>query len=345
MMRTAIGAAVLAATAGHAVADDSAGTADTVASTWSGGALQLAEADKRFVLALTTLVDGIRARAEISAPLDAATRTATFVTRTGLAPAFRGSFHLGYDSTYRALDLEPSDGELRQYCDQHQIAQCTERKVNEDKQKARQRQGQPLGVNAQYWGVGLDLSYAYDRTTAYMNDVGAGPTAAFSATDLQIGGSGTLYVPGGWALSLRAGYERANSVNIGTFQRCVMLPSTVSSVTGQICSDEHYLRSDPGPQQSGYARLAGAYYPASSWLSHYASATELRLNFEDLGTDAASFDVHLLVFAKGLDIGGGSVRVGIGATIRTALASSMGAEHGRGDLYDYSLFGIAGTTF
>lgn len=341
MIRAAVVAALLIGTAGHAAAEDSAGTADTVASTWSGGALQLAEADKRFVLALTTLVDGVRARAEISAPLDATTRTAAFVTRAGLAPAFRGALHIGYDSTYRARDLDPSDNELLSYCDQHKISPCTASKVAQDKQ----RQGKPIAAHARYWAAGLDLSFAYDRKTAYLNDVGDGPTATFRATDVQIGGSATLYVPGGWALSARAGYERANAVDIGDFRRCTMLPSTVSSVSGQTCTDEHYLRSNPAPEQSGYARTAAAYYPSTSWLSNYLSATELRLNLENLTTSASSFDVHLLLFAKGLDVGGGSIRIGIGTTVRMALASPVGADYGRGDLYDYSLFGIAGTSF
>jgi hypothetical protein len=197
-----------------------------------------------------------------------------------------------------------------------------------------------------YWGAGLDVSYAYDQTTAYLDDVGAGPTKAFRSTDLQFGASATLYVPDGWALSARAGYERLHAPTLGDFRRCEALPSTISSVTGQTCRDEHYLLADAGPQQSGYARAAAAYYPADSkLLAQYLSAVELRLNGENLATDAASLDTHLLLFAKGLDLGGGSVRVGIGATVRTALASPAGADYTRGDIYDYSLFGIAGTSF
>lgn len=42
---------------------------------------------------------------------------------------------------------------------------------------------------------------------------------------------------------------------------------------------------------------------------------------------------------------GVGVRIGIGGTIRTALGSPEGADYKRGDIYDYSLFGITGVSF
>ena len=228
-------------------------------------------------------------------------------------------------------------------------AEVKRRKDATQRARSRAQQGQPLGPDERYWwGVALEVSFAYDRTAAYRDDVGAGATTDFSATDFQVGGSATIHVPGGWAFTGRAGYERANTVDLGVFRRCTMLPSTDSSTTGQACTDAHYLRSDPGPEQSGYARAAGAYYPDKDntpLLSRYVSATELRLNFESLGTSTASLDAHLLVFARGLDVGGGNIRIGIGTTVRTALASPDGASYKRGEIYDYSLFGIVGTTF
>lgn len=340
-MRTGAALLALVALAGTASADDGAETADTVASTWSGGALRLAEDDKRFVFALTTLAKGVRARASVSAPLDPDTRTATFVAKSGIVPAFRASGYIGYDSTFQALALDASDQGLLAYCESVKLEPCTASKAAEHKKK----NGQPLGAGGLYWGAGLELSFAYDRTTAYLDDIGAGPRADFSATDLQLGGSGTIYMPGGWTLTARAGYERTNAVNIGKFRRCMSLPSSEPSITGQVCSDERYLKSDPGAEHAGYARLSGSLYPTGSPLARYIAASELRLNLEDLSTQAASFDVHLLLFANGFDLRGGSVRVGIGATVRTALRSPSGATYGLGDIYDYSLFGIAGTSF
>lgn len=348
MRRAYLTAALIAAASTPAAADDSVGTGDTVASTWSGSAFQLAESDKRFNLALGTLLDGVRLRAEVSAPLDDTTRTAAFLGKTGVAPAFRTALHIGYDSTYRALALEPADGDLLAYCEANKIDPCTESKVAEVKLQAaaaRKHNGQPVGVAARYWAFGLDVAYAYDRTTAYVGDVAAATTATFSDTDLQIGASAMLYVPGGWVATLRGGYERSNKVDIGDFMRCDALPSSNMSVTGQTCSDQHYLIDDPGPQQSAYLRVSGAYYPVHSLLANYVSAAELRLNLENITTDAASFDVHLLVFAKGLDVGGGNIRVGVGTTVRTALASPAGSDIKRGDIYEYSLFGIVGTSF
>jgi hypothetical protein len=121
-----------------------------------------------------------------------------------------------------------------------------------------------------------------------------------------------------------------------------MLPSSNPTITGQDCSEQLYLQRDLGVAQSGYARLSAAYYPSENLVARYLSATELRLNLEDLTTDAASFDVHFLLFAKGIQLGGSGVRTGIGATVRVALAS---ASHEQGDIYDYSLFGIIGTSF
>ena len=338
MNRAAI-ASIMALTAGPVAADDSVGTSDTVASTWSGGVLRLAEGDNRFTLALGTLLPGgVRLRGEVSAPLDETTRTATFLRRSGLAPAFRGTLHVGYDSTYNALDLDAGDRVLLQYCEAHKIEPCTASAVA----KARRRDGQPIELTGLYWSLGLDLSYAYDRTTAYFGDIGDGMTSKFSATDLQLGASGMLYAPGGWVVSLRGGYERNNPVDIAAFQRCELLASKDTMVTGETCNDAFYLVSNPGPQRTGYLRAAGAYYPAGSALAHYLSATEIRVNFEHLGNDAASLDGYLILFARGLSVGAGSIRLGIGARARMALAD---ADHRSGDLFDYSLFGVAGTSF
>jgi hypothetical protein len=174
-------------------------------STWSGGALRLAEDDKRFVLAITTLVQGVRA--DLSSPLDSATRTAAFVTKAGLAPGFRGALQIGYDSLYHALDLEPSERERLAHCEREKIDPCTVAKAIELKRQAvaaNKKRGQPLDADQRYWGAGLDLSFAYDRTSAYQDDLAAAATATFRATDLQIGGSATLHVPGGRAFSARA---------------------------------------------------------------------------------------------------------------------------------------------
>lgn len=340
MSRAALALAVLAATTVRAVADDNAGTGDTIASTWTGGAFQLSENDKRFNLGIATMIHGMQTRIEASAPLDDATRTATFYSKSGLEPAFRATLHIGYDSTYQALALADDDAQLLPYCKAHNIEPCTGSRVAE----AQARNGQPIAAVERYWRLGVDASYAYDRTTAYLNDVGT-TTSTFRSTDLQLGALVMLYEPGGWVVSLRGGYERDNSVSIGTFMRCVALPSSDPDVTGQSCNQAHILLDNPNPQSSGYARLAGTYYPEGGLLANYLSAGELRLNAENLGQDSASLDAHLLLFAKGLDVGGGSIRIGIGTTVRMALASPAGSTTGRGDFYDYSLFGIAGTSF
>jgi hypothetical protein len=351
MIRTATMAGLVVATsvvsAGAAFAGDSADTADTIASPWSGGALRLAEGDKRFVLALSTLQDGTQVRGEVSAPLDDTTRTAAFVTKDGIAPAFRGAFHIGRESTYGDLALAESDAGLLPFCESNHIPTNDCSNQSDKVKDARKQEGQPVHGDGRYWSYGLDVSFAYDRKTAYRDDVGAA-TAEFTSTDLQIGGSVALNTSGSWAFTARIGYERANTVDLGDFRRCQALPSTDASITGQVCNDAHYLRSDPGPQSSGYGRVAIAKYPHDSLLSHYVSATELRLNIENALTDSATFDAHLLVFARALKINGsgnGSIRTGLGVTVRTALASPMGASYGRGDLYDYSLFGIVGTSF
>ena len=97
------------------------------------------------------------------------------------------------------------------------------------------------------------------------------------------------------AVAARVGAAVASRDRRG--QRCESLPSTSMSVTGQVCSKARYLRDDPAPQSSAYARAAGAYYADHSWLSEYVSELELRINFENLVTDDAKLDIHLLLFA------------------------------------------------
>lgn len=342
--------------------DDSKTTGDTLASPWSGGALQLSEQDKRFVLAVSTLFEpGIRIRAEASAPLDDGTRTAVFVGRSGLAPAFRSALFIGYDSTWRALRL-PRPVNLKELCGRPEGCTASEleaarkaaQKVAEDRTAAlneqRTREGQPLSSGQPSsqlnWSAGLDLAFAYDRKTAYLDDIGDDQrTKEFSSNDFQVGGSGLLNVADSLVFMARIGYERTHTVRLGTFQRCTILPSTKLMIVGQDCSEQHYLQGDLPVAHSGYARLSAAYYPSDNLVARYLSATELRLNFEELSTDAASFDAYALVFARGLQLGGPSLRTGIGARVRVALASPAGAGYGRGDLYDYSLFGIVGASF
>jgi hypothetical protein len=322
------------------LADDSQDAADTIASTWTGGALRLAADDKRFVLALTTLHDGVRVRGEASAPLDGDTRTAAFVGRRGIAPGFRGSFYVGYESTFRALTLTAADQTLRAYCERKHIDPCLQSKVDEQMR----RDGQPAARAERYWGAGLDFSYAYDRKTAFVDDV-ASDTTDYRVTDLQIDASAVLTLPSRWTLTARAGYERANRVSLGDFRRCTTLPSTDMTVRGEACSDEKYLLSDPQPVGSEHARVAVAYYPMSSLIARYIAATEVRANLENLSTDAASLDVHLLAFANAIHLGEGTARIGLGVTMRTALTSHDGGDLKAGDVYDYSLFGIVGTSF
>jgi hypothetical protein len=326
--------------AGPARADDARDTADTIASTWTGGALRLAADDKRFVLALTTLREGLRARVELSAPLDDNTRTAAFVGKDGIVPGFRGNFYVGYDSTFSALALTPSDQELLAYCERKKIEPCLLSKV----QAEQERNGQPLARQGFYWGAGLNLSYAFDRKTAYVDDIAA-DTSDFRTSDLQLDATAIVTLPSRWTFSVRAGYERANKVALGDFRRCMPLPSTDMAVTGEACTDEKVLLSDPPAKHSTHVRLAGAYYPFASLLAQYISATELRLNAENLSTDSASFDVHLLAFANAIHLGDGSARIGLGVTVRTALETPDGADYKAGDVYDYSLFGIAGASF
>jgi hypothetical protein len=337
--------AVVGLLARHAAAEDSVGTADTIASTWSGGVFRLAERDHSFALTLTTLLEGVRIRGQISAPLDSTTRRAVFREKGTFAPAFRGSLHIGYDSTYKALDLEPEDGKLLQYCKAQKIEPCTASAVAEHKKKAagpRRRNGQPIAGAAHYWALGLDLAYAYDRTTAYVGDISDNMMIRdFRATNLQVGGSYMRYVPGGWVLTARGGYERSNPVNIGDFRLCQTLDSSNPTMSGQACSDAQYLISDPDVRATAYGRVSGTYYPTDSVFANYLSAAELRVNFEKLTSDDASLDVHLLLFAKGIDLGGGSARFGIGTTVSRGLSAPVGADV----ITKYSLFGIAGTSF
>jgi hypothetical protein len=333
--------------------DDSKTTGDTLASPWSGGALQLSEQDKRFVLAVSTLFEpGIRIRAEASAPLDDATRTAVFVSKTGLAPAFRTALFIGYDSMWNALAL-PGPVSLNALCgkpegctaSELELARKAAEKAKQQANEQKQREGQPPSSGQLTWSAGLDLAFAYDRKTAFLDDIADDTqTKEFSSSDFQLGGS-LLFHVADTAFMARGGYERTHAVQLGTFQRCTVLHSTVQTVVGQDCSEQHYLQGDPGVAHSGYLRLSGAYYPSDNLLARYLSATELRLNFENLTTDAASFDIHVLIFARGLQLGGQSLRTGIGTRVRVALASPVMASYGRGDLYDYSLFGIIGTSF
>ena len=150
-----------------------------------------------------------------------------------------------------------------------------------------------------------------------------------------------LYVPGGWVVTARGGYERINPVNIGDFRLCQTLDSSKPTMSGQACSDAQYLISDPAPRATAYGRVSGTYYPTGSVFANYLSAAELRVNFEKITSNDASLDLHLLLFAKGLDLGGGSVRLGVGTTVSTALSAPGGNDL----ITKYSLFGIAGTSF
>lgn len=350
---------VLGSLAGRAAADESAALADTLVSPASGALIRLSEGDQRFVLAVAPAIEGYRLQAEISAPLDDTTRTATFLTRRGATPSFRGSLHLGYDSRYDTLGLTPDDQDLMRYCDANGIKPCLASAVADHKyctahgihpcdaagikahQQAARRDGQPLDRGERYWTLGLDLAYAYDRTKAYRDDVGSAMTSTFTAKDLQVGLAYVHHEPGGWVVSVRGGYERNDAVDIGEFQRCESLPSTSMSVTGQVCSKARYLREDPAPESSGYARVAGAYYADHSWLKEYLSEIELRANLENLTTDAAQLDLHLLLFVRSLDVSSSKIRIGVGTTISSALNAPVGADL----ISDYSLFGIAGTSF
>lgn len=321
-------------------ADDPQDTADTLVSPWRGAAMRLAADEKRFVLAFNTLFEGVRLRGEASAPLDGDTRVAAFAGTKGLAPGFRGALYLGYDSTYRALALGAGDPALLAYCERHQIKPCLQSKADEQMRL----DGQPPARSEMYWGAGIGVSYAYDGKTAFVDDV-ASKTDDFRVTNLQLDASAVLSWPNRLAVSARVGYERADRVSLANFRRCVTLPSTSMSVTGVSCSDAQYLLSDPAPEGSGHARTSFAYYPFDSLLAHYIAATELRVNAENVLTDAASLDVHLIAFFNGVRLGDGVARIGLGATIRTALASPDGADYVAGDIYDYSLFGVVGTSF
>jgi hypothetical protein len=342
MIRSTVVALTLLGVMAPALADDAADTVDTLSSPWRGAALRLASEDKRFVLAVNSLFKGFRIRTDLSAPLDDETRTAAFVGKTGLAPGFRGALYLGYDSTYRALDLDAGDQGLLPACERAGIpnAKCTQKRLDE---KLR-LDGKPAARSEAYWGIGVEASYAYDRQSAFMNDV-ATNKETFPVSDLQVDASAVITWPNRLTLTLRAGYERSNQVSFATFRRCVALPSTDMSVSGTACGDAKYVVSDPDPEGSYHARAAVAYYPDDSLLASYISATELRTNLENLSTDTASFDVHLLAFLKGIELGDSKARIGLGATVRTAVKAPEGADYQAGDIYDYSLFGVVGTSF
>jgi hypothetical protein len=349
----ALGVVALASRPHVARADDSKDVGDTIASTWSGGALRLSEQDKRFYLAASTLfAPGIRIRAELSAPLDDATRQAVFLDRkSGLAPGFRGGLFVGYDWTWRAL-AHSIDERIQTLC--HGAAECTgsQEKAARDKEEGIQREarlqrtrgGQPLSSGVTTWSLGMDLAFAYDSQTAFVSDVGdSDQTRDFPSSDLQLGAAGIVVLPKGWAFTGRLGYDRAHAVQFGTFRRCTTLHSSDPMVSGQVCSDQRYLVRDGGVSNSAYARASAAYYPSDGVLARYLSATELRLNFESLTTNAASLDIHLLAFARGVTLASTGVRIGVGTTVRSALVSTD--ETRAGEIVDYSLFGIVGTSF
>lgn len=123
------------------------------------------------------------------------------------------------------------------------------------------------------------------------------------------------------AFSMRGGGVNANTIATRNFRRCEDLQSSSPDITGQLCEDSTVLVQQTAPSWSGYARASLLYLGTTSVASSYLPGIEVRLNFEQLGSEFAYLNPRLLGFLAPKVSEILRARVGVGVETRTPFGS------------------------
>jgi hypothetical protein len=196
-----------------------------------------------------------------------------------------------------------------------------------------------------YWSYGVDARLSYDRVSAY-RDITM-PTQSFDNLRIDAGGQLTHYRGANWAFKLAAGYSGEQQATVKQITRCIAVPSSDSSITGQSCDDSALLLvAAPTFVNRGYARLGVTWLSSRSFAgadgTKLTPGVEVRAGADELGGDA-TFSTRFTLFVQPA-VGPILTRTGIGIDLSWALTNASDGSFGRGDLRQAVPFAFLGAS-
>lgn len=136
---------------------------------------------------------------------------------------------------------------------------------------------------SRHWSLSGDLAASLDQFKAYHDDLAN--KISVTTYDVQLGVSGSLYLPSATTLILRAGWEGSQDASKAKVERCQSLPSSDATVTGKSCDSGAFFVKGalPAFSSSAYVRLAAMQLFPKLQRDHIIPGVELRFGIEGLG--------------------------------------------------------------
>lgn len=296
--------------------------------------LKVSSSDNKFAPSFITpfLGPGIQLALSASVPLDEKTRTAPFLENNNLLPGFRSTLALTWTSAYMELGDGPDPIEQVEYCQTFNIDPCLASSVKKHKRGIATWQTMTSSPS-ETWGsnhspifiVGAESTLAYDSIKARPLEDVSQPRQTMKKHHIELGL--TVHIWKTWqksgtiAFSIRGGGANTNTIATRNFRLCEDLQSSTPDITGEVCEDSTVVVKQTAASWSGYARASLLYLGTTPVASSYLPGIEVRLNFEQLGSDFAYLNPRLLGFLSPRVSESLRARVGVGVETRTPFGS------------------------